>query len=462
MQVCGRADPSLFAFSLPDCVKTPLCSDDVQSFLSSNSSQQVLISISAYPFVNTLSEGQSHFEHYERLTKGLTFADTLLTRARQNAEELSDSLESLKKSTLTLIEEQFDQMTIRLLDFHSNIERVLEEAKVSIDQGRLTRSVILSDVAQGLVNCADMDKGSNVYDGCLQDCTAEVKRMVEQTLQFPVEDAGGYILIAIRGEDMRQPEADMTGVKPTFQPGVTQFAPQAPLSPAIRALNPYKQNGPTRGYPVPDPYRPPKPFSPQPFSSYRSAYKNCELCRTPLGAMNSIIAPSHEGCFFCFSCLKDYTHTYIRCPVCKTGFNTTIRKSLEARIPGLIKVQSKKRLRRMGVGMGMDYNMTCSECNSHDLFHAHKCPNGDLVCLACCQCSLIMNPQPKPGRCHRCGLSFGGDVYNRFNAKQNQCEGCGSGVTLDDTAEYVRDRHGIRYFCVTCKERRNAPEYPLE
>ena len=449
--------PSLFSFSFPDCVKTPLCSEDVDTFLSSNPSEQVLISISHYPFVTNFSEGQQHLQHSQRVTKALTFADTILNRAQENAEQVTDSLESLKKATLDMVGEQFDQMTVKLLEFHTGLERALQEGKESLEHARVDKDMLLEGVAQALVNYADFDKGNGVYEGCLRDCTVDVKRSVLRSLRFPVENPGAYLELALRGEEIRPADATSAGGKANF-PQVKGPFDLTTISSAVRAQNPYKQNGPTRGYPVPDPYKPPKSLTPQTLSSYQPGFKCCELCRTALSASNSIIAPSHENCFFCFGCLKEFTHTYIRCPVCKTGFSTVIRKSLEDRIPGLIKVQSKKRLRRLGVNL----NMSCCECNSRDLFHAHKCPNGDLICLTCCQCSIIINPQAKPGRCPRCGMGFSGDVYVRFNGKQHQCEGCGSGLVLEETVEYVRDRQGIRYFCVTCREGRTAPEYPME
>ena len=407
--------------------------------------------------MNTLSDGQQHLQHFQRLTKGLSFAETILTRSQENAEQVTDSLESLKKATIDMVGEQFDQMTAKLLEFHAGVEKALEEGKVSLERGRVDKEVQLDGVAQALVNYADFDKGNGVYEGCLRDCTVDIKRSVLRSLRFPVDSPSAYLELALRGEEIRPGDVSSTAGKANFPP-LKGPSDLTTISSAVRAQNPYKQNGPTRGYPVPDPYKPPKLLLSQPFATYQPGFKCCELCRTALSASNSIIAPSHENCFFCFGCLKEFTHTYIRCPICKTGFATSIRKSLEDRIPGLIKVQSKKRLRRLGLNL----NMSCCECNSRDLYHAHKCPNGDLICLTCCQCSIIINPQSKPGRCPRCGLSFTGDVYARFNGKQHQCEGCGAGLPLEDTVEYVRDRQGIRYYCATCREGRNAPEYPTE
>lgn len=443
--MCGRGDPTLFAFSLADCVKTPLCKDDVKTFLSSASSEQVLISILCYSFVNTLSDGHSHLQHYQRLSKALTFCDSLLTRARQNAENLSDSIEALKKSTLELITSQFDQMNLRLLDFHASIERKLEEVKTTLDQGRFNKLKEVSGLAQTMVTYAELDKGYNVYRECFQDCTADIKRAAQRTIRLGIEDPAAYLEFVVKGDDFRPSDTP----KPVFKPSTPD------LPPAIRAQNPYKQNGPSRGYPVPDTYKPPAYTS---IANYRNGLKNCEICHNPLTATNSILAPNHESCFFCFNCLKNNTHTYIRCPICRAGFNPTIRKSLEDRIPGLIKVQSKKRLRRMGYPL----DMACSECDSTELYHAHKCQNGDIVCLTCCQCSLIMTPQPKPGRCPRCYQSFGTEVYTCFREKRHQCEGCGCALGLENAKEYVRDRFGVKYYCQKCKEGRSHMEYPLE
>lgn len=419
-KLCGKT--TVDVYSLSGTIKTPLCSEDIQAYTSSlpPNTKHVILPIGSFFYVRTESDYKQFQLHQLQMSKAINFADQLIDKEKANAEETLDALERGKKDMLEAVAEDFDVTTNKVRNFHAGIDTALAEARQQLFSARDVKDYALSHAVRALVKCSEVGRLPDLYKGWVQDALPMVKNALGRAFHIPQAEPQAYLMGVLQGKEDVSP--------PLPSPYVSIHDSES----ASASMSAFQQNRPI---PRPAQRLPPRPinngYQPPPFRVYPSSI-NYQLCQAGLNSDNSVLASGHEECYCCFDCISKATRTYVKCPICKIGYPVAVRVSLEQRIPGLIKVISKKRLKKLEGAMSL--------------------PGDSCACVVCCQCTVIANCQGKPGACPKCGIVYTEEVFADFHRSKHHCSGCQCQLVLTNVADYVRDDSGIRYYCYTCKE----------
>lgn len=408
-KVCGT--PATH-FSLLGLFKLPFCPQHMQG------------SLCCIEYIEQVT-GAEDFERCRKLGKALELVRRIEDREKWESEEVESRLEKLKKLSIEALLETFEDLAASGKSLHYEFETALNLAKSQLSASTHSSYSPLAALALSSPPC---DSLPDLYLRDVRSTVSLIRQIALQSAGFVGRSPEQLLRRAFRRQTLVEPKKyygkpskvpvlkESNGTYPQlFREGSEPFIFQ--IAKEDFSDFPAKHAKLTNGGPA-----------------------VCRICRQTLTSQVYQPLEGHEDCKICLPCINKSTKTYLKCPLCKGRYPSSVRSALEALIPGLIK-SSKRHL-------PADTEKTaCWLCGLAGKPLFHYCFSGQALCFPCCQ---LITVQSKLAKCGKCGENLSGEVWKSCFEGGKGCLECGSRAKIEEIALVWREKGRIQFICSVC------------